>query len=83
MSKSIKKQLQQYLLMEDYEPVIKALTTLADQLGDNALMNEAVHAFTLYGSWQKAKANGQEGVAAKAQLRLKAILWQLTEQLPV
>ncbi len=83
MPKSVKKQLQGYLLAEDYEPVIKALATLADQFGDNALMNEAVHAFTLYSSWQKAQAGGQPGAAAKTQLRLKETLWQLTERLPV
>ncbi len=42
---SYKKQLAGHLLQGDTEEVLKALTVLADQMGDNGLMNDVVNQY--------------------------------------
>ncbi len=82
MSHSFKQVLQQHLLEEHYGAVIKALTTLADQMGDNRLMNNAVLYYQRLQQLQQLEAKGAPYPDAHRQLKeqIRQGLWQLIEQ---
>ena len=56
---SPKRQLQTLLLSGETEKVLRTLTVLADQLGDNRLMNEVVHQQNLYKAYRNAPSEGK------------------------
>jgi len=51
---TVKRQLQTLLLSGETEKLLRTLTVLADQLGDNRLMNEVVHQQSQYEAYRKA-----------------------------
>lgn len=81
---SYKKQLIQHLILGKTEAVLKSLTVLADQVGNNLLMNDIVNQYMRF---QQLQFDHQAGKITEKdfQFRLKKInqtLILLIEQLP-
>lgn len=81
---SYKKQLVHHLILGKTEAVLKSLTVLADQMGNNVLMNDIVHQYMRFQQLQLEQQ--AEKISPKDyQYRLKKInqvLILLIEQLP-
>lgn len=82
MRDSFKQVLQQHLLEEQYDAVVKALTTLADQMGDNRLMNKAVLYYQRLQQLRQMEAQGPPYPEGQSRLKeqIRQGLWQLIEQ---
>ena len=81
---SICHRLQRLLLAGEIEVVLGSLTVLADQLGDNKLMNEAVHLHDRYRRLRQADAAELLSPAAyeKEMEQLRLSLQLVIDQLP-
>jgi hypothetical protein len=75
---SFKKQLKSLLKDDHINEVIKSLTVIADQIGDNKMMNEVVQQYTRYQSLQ----NHPIKVPDNQAISIKNALWHIINRLP-
>lgn len=80
---SAKKTLQNLLIAGETTQVLRALTVLADQLGDNALMNDAVYQAERWGQLNRERAAGLDAAKAmEREQKIQQALLFLIEGLP-
>lgn len=81
---SIRKRLEQHLIAGEDEQVLRALTVLADQMGDNTLMNDVVYQHTRYRQLLREQRSDELAPAElkKRQTQIRQVLWMVIRQLP-